>query len=246
MPADTHAVHFEVAGALRVGVYYTAGDGPAPLALMLHGFPGSEKNHDLAQALRALGWHVLVLHFGGAWGSGGLYDLTQHPQDAQAALDFALSDRAPAPVDVRSIAVIGYSMGGRAALIAAHADERIGAVVSMGGFSDFSDTLLESSFFAPSLPFLHGATVEGLTAQFGVLARTLQPYEAAAAIAPRPVWVVHGTADEVVPYYHAPALAAGGSHIQLLPIEGANHTFASHRAPLIEAVCGALQAWRAR
>ena len=37
--------------------------------LLLHGFPGNEKNLDLAQDLRADGFNVLFFHYRGAWGS---------------------------------------------------------------------------------------------------------------------------------------------------------------------------------
>ena len=74
--ADTDALFFPITRPngdqhILVGTYYLADtDQPAPFALLLHGIPGSEKNHDLAQHLRADGWHVLVLHFSGTWGSG--------------------------------------------------------------------------------------------------------------------------------------------------------------------------------
>lgn len=245
MPADTTAIRFEVNGSGRVGIYYIAEtEQPAPFALFLHGLPGSEKNHDIAQALRALGWHVLVIHFGGAWGSDGAYDLLQHPVDAAAALDFALTY--PAKIDPSRIAVVGYSMGSRAALRAAHADLRFGAVVSLGGFSDFSEVMLDPSFYPSVVPFLRDATPERLSEQFARLGIGLQPYEAAQGIVPRPVLVVHGTADEVVPYFYGEALGATGEHVRFVPIEGANHAFAAHRAELVSVVCDFLtQCWTA-
>ncbi|MCU0466146.1 MAG: prolyl oligopeptidase family serine peptidase [Anaerolineae bacterium] len=240
MPADTNAIRFEFDGSERVGIYYLAEtDQPAPLALLLHGMPGSEKNHDLAHALRALGWHALVIHFGGTWGSAGDYDLHQHPAEAVAALDFALAYPA-APIDPARVAVIGYSMGSRAALMAAHVDPRFKAVVSLAGFSDFTETMLAPSFYDSVAPFMRGATPAVLSKQFLRLGDGLQPHEAAAALAPRPVLVVHGTDDEVVPSFHADTLGAAGSHIAKVMVAGANHVFATQRPALIDAVCGFL------
>jgi len=238
--ADTDAIYFNAGGRQLVGSYY-ATDGEAPLALLLHGFPGSEKNHDLAHHLREKGWHALVLHFAGVWGSGGVYDLLQQPNDARAALDFALGSQAPRPVRAGKVAVIGYSMGSRAALMSAAADERIGAVVSMAGFCDFTDVTLERAIFQSVTPLLAGASIEALAAQFDALGQTTQPTEAAASIAPRPVLIVHGTADEIVPFFHAGAFM--GNHIHQAPIEGARHTFPHHRHVMIEAVEGFLSRW---
>jgi fermentation-respiration switch protein FrsA (DUF1100 family) len=227
-------------------IYYLADtDAPAPLALFLHGIPGAEKNHDLAHALRHQGWHCLVLHFGGAWGSGGAYDVRLHPAQARSALDFALSPAAPRPIDPRTIALVGFSMGSRAALLAAVEDERVGAVVSLGGFCDFAEVYLEASFFAPFAPFLRDASPQGLAQQFADLAQGLQPLEALAQIAPRPVLVGHGTADEVVPFFHAEALlGANRGHVQTLFLAGANHVFANQREALVRGVSDFLQNWR--
>ena len=56
-------------------IYIAAGEGPHPTVLMLHGFPGNEKNLDLAYSMRRAGWNVLVPFFRGAWGSGGSFSL---------------------------------------------------------------------------------------------------------------------------------------------------------------------------
>jgi hypothetical protein len=242
MPADTTAIRFEVNGSERVGIYYLAEtEQPAPFALFLHGMPGSEKNHDIAQALRASGWHVLVIHFGGTWGSAGDYDLRHHPAEAVAALDFALSY--PAKIDSAKIAVLGYSMGSRAALLSAHDESRFKAIVSLAGFSDFSEVLLDPSFYPTVIPFLRGATESGMSKQMASIGNGLQPYEAIVALAPRPVLVVHGTQDEVVPYFYGEALAGTSEHVTFRPIDGANHAFAAHRAELVTVVCDFLTRW---
>src|SRR5438105_928325 len=130
--AKVESVYFTSGTAQIVGVLYAAQDpDPAapdqhPAAILLHGMPGGEKNVDLAYRLRDLGWHVLIVHFRGSWGSSGDYDMTTQPNDALAALDYLL---ATVPtVDPARIALVGYSLGSRAAIVAAHRDKRIGAV----------------------------------------------------------------------------------------------------------------------
>jgi uncharacterized protein len=62
---------------------------------------------------------------------------------------------------------------------------------------------------------------------------------AAAAIGPRPMLVVHGTADRWVPVAQARELAAAaGSPCRYVEVAGANHAFAWHRAELTDLISG--------
>jgi dipeptidyl aminopeptidase/acylaminoacyl peptidase len=245
MPAaDTNAVRFPSGEDYLVGIYYIAQTGqPAPLAVLLHGIPGSEKSHDLAHYLRVKGWHVLVIHFAGAWGSGGDYNIVNQVEDAKAAIDYALTSP-EAVIDRKKIAVIGFSLGSRAALFSAAKDERIGAVVSIAGFSDFGDAMLSREFLEAASPLLTGTTPASLGSQFMALEEGDQPTDAIVKIAPRPVLVVHGTEDETVPFYHADNLAKAGGHVARADIQGANHVCALHRTELIDAIWKFLSNWQ--
>ena len=44
---------------LNALLYRAGGDGPHPTAIFLHGYPGNERNLDLAQAVRRAGWNAL-------------------------------------------------------------------------------------------------------------------------------------------------------------------------------------------
>jgi uncharacterized protein len=55
-------------GSRLMGMFMLApGAEPHGTVILLHGFPGYEQNMDLAQALRRAGWHVLAMHYRGAW-----------------------------------------------------------------------------------------------------------------------------------------------------------------------------------
>lgn len=236
--ADTHSVRFPCGDYQLVGIYYTAETShPAPFALLLHGLPGAEKNHDLAQFLRANGWHVLVLHFAGAWGSGGTFSFEGQIADTCAALDFALSSDAPVIIDPQKIAVVGYSMGSRAALFATAQDTRIQRVVSVAGFSDFTESMLSREFLDAAAPFLLGVTPSTLGIQFLGLGEGPQPTDAVRQLAPRPVLIVHSPEDEMVPFYHADNFSTASSgHVVRATIQGASHIYAQHRSELIHAI----------
>src|SRR6266487_1310911 len=117
-------VTFSCDGHRLLGTLYLArGSEPKPTVLLLHG--------DLAVALRDRGWNSLIFHYRGSWGSGGRYDLRTVPADVTAAVDH-LSSAAYPPVDPRRLAVVGHSLGGWAAILAAAHDQRLRAVAACG------------------------------------------------------------------------------------------------------------------
>src|SRR5262249_34233734 len=95
-------------------MYIASGACPHPTVLMLHGFPGNEKNLDLAMSIRRAGWNVLVPFYRGAWGSGGTFSFTHTLEDAQACIDFLHQPENVKKfrIDPNRIVLIGHSMGG--------------------------------------------------------------------------------------------------------------------------------------
>ncbi|MFZ4812959.1 MAG: alpha/beta hydrolase family protein [Phototrophicaceae bacterium] len=245
--ADTDAIYFyatrpDGTRLILTGVYYQADTkDPAPFALLLHGLPGSEKNHDLAHALRASGWHVLVLNFAGSWGSRGNYALLMQQDDVEETIDYILGERSPRPIDPQKIAVVGYSLGSRAAIMQAAQDERIGALVVISGVADYSLVHVEEENFYAVLPFVNGIKAKKLAEDFNSLGVGIQPRDAIKKVTPRPVLVVQGTEDEVMDPQNATMFI--GENIKRIMIENANHEFASYRPELVAHVHDWLQAW---
>ena len=124
-------------GAMLNALAYVAeGAGPHPVVILLHGFPGNEKNLDLAQAIRRDGWDVVYFDYRGSWGSPGDFSFTHSIEDTQAAVAY-LRDAANAKklrADPKYIVLIGHSMGGfMARYVGAH-DPAIKAVgLDLGG-----------------------------------------------------------------------------------------------------------------
>ena len=98
-------------GRLLVTIYRAGGAGLHPTVLLSHGFPGIEKNFDLAQALRRIGFHVVLYHYSGSWGSDGDYSLTHDLEDADTVLDFILQNESYG-FDKEHIYAVGHSLGG--------------------------------------------------------------------------------------------------------------------------------------
>lgn len=122
--------------AINGMIYLAAGAGPHPTLVICHGWPGNEKNIDLAQAVRRAGWNTVTFNYRGSWGSGGTFRFAQNPDDAGAVLAY-LRDPANAVrlrVDPRRIAIAGHSMGGWVTALAAARDPAVigAATISLG------------------------------------------------------------------------------------------------------------------
>ena len=140
-PAALEEVAIPSGGARMNGmVLVAAGAGPHPLVVLLHGYPGNERNLDVAQALRRAGNDVLYFNYRGAWGSGGTFSFANAQADVAAALRWARTsdDARRFRIDPRRIALVGHSMGGWLAMLGASADT---AVACVGGI-DFADMVV--------------------------------------------------------------------------------------------------------
>jgi uncharacterized protein len=130
-PASMQSFQIPSHGALiNAFVYVAAGEGPHPAVVLLHGFPGNERNLDLAQDIRRAGWDVLYFDYRGSWGSPGDFSFSHGIEDTAAAIDY-LRSAAMAKIlrlDPSRIVLLGHSMGGFMAVQDAAADGNIMAV----------------------------------------------------------------------------------------------------------------------
>ena len=132
-PARNEVLHLPTHGVEVNGVaFLAAGAGRHPTFVFLHGLPGNEKGHDLAQVLRRAGWNVVTFNYRGSWGSPGTFAFDHTLEDAAAVLAY-LRDTTNARVlgvDTSRLVVGGHSMGGWVAAITAARDARLrGAVL---------------------------------------------------------------------------------------------------------------------
>jgi dipeptidyl aminopeptidase/acylaminoacyl peptidase len=232
-------VTFGSGGHRLLGTLYLArGGGPKPTALLLHGCPGLQQNGDLAVALRDRGWNSLIFHYRGSWGSGGRYDLRTVPADVTAAVDHLSSGACPL-VDAGRLAVVGHSLGGWAALLAAAGDPRLRAVAACAAAVDIGALDLDPAAMEREFTRFLAVTPDEFRRQRDEAAARLDPLAAAAAIAPRPLLIVHGTADPWVPVAHARRLAGRARQpFRYAEIDGGGHDFAWERSYFRELVTG--------
>ncbi|GIM93723.1 alpha/beta hydrolase family protein [Paractinoplanes toevensis] len=216
--ASTPAVTFASGGEQLLGLLHLpAGPGPFPVVVLLHGFPGNERNFDLAQALRRAGYAAVVFHYRGSWGVGGAWSWQHVLDDAAAVVEQV---RADPRFDPARVAVAGHSVGGFAALHTAAADPSVGAVASLAGFdlaalaaatSADSDVRAEwVTAFDDELRPLRGTSGTALIAEAEAAGDTWRLPELAPALAGRPVLLIGASRDplSVQAVHHDPLVAA--------------------------------------
>jgi uncharacterized protein len=232
-------VTFDSGGHRLVGTLYLArGAAPKPTVLLLHGCPGLEKNIDLAAALRDRGRNALVFHYRGCWGSEGPYDLRTIPGDVTAAVDHLQSGEYPT-VDPGRLAVVGHSLGGWAAILATAADERLRAVAVYGAAVDLGGLGLTPEQVDREMTRFLAVTPREFERQRADVAGRPGPLDVIAKIAPRPLLIAHGSDDAWVPVEYARRLRSGAAGAcRYVEMDGANHSFAWHRAELRDLVTG--------
>ncbi|MFK7830591.1 MAG: alpha/beta hydrolase family protein [Congregibacter sp.] len=193
-------------------LYVASGEGPHPTIVLLHGLPGNERNLDIAQALRRMGFNTLYFQYRGAWGATGQFRFTQLSDDAIAVLDYLREpERAKAfRVDLRALSVLGHSLGGFTALATGARDEGLQCVVSLSpanlalwknGIGDAGGaTTLRLKPYADSLYMLRGLTGERLEEELLVADSTvLDTTGFGPGLQGKAVLMMVGVQDEVTP-----------------------------------------------
>jgi alpha-beta hydrolase superfamily lysophospholipase len=222
---ELEAVEFTNSAGQRLAGWFMAPEGGRTVAILCHGFGTNRREGvDLVPWLAERGYGALLFDFQAHGESDGRYTTVglREVDDLLSAVRFVqrrLGDGAP-------IAVIGFSMGGSVAIMAAAHCASIGAVVADSPFATLHRVLARSFrafFHLPphlfALPTIWFA--ERLT---GGRVGGVQPINSVAAIAPRPLLIIHGTADRLVdPEDSALLYAAAGEPKSLWRVEGAGH-----------------------
>ncbi len=93
-------------------MYAANGSQRHPTLLLLHGYPGNERNLDLAQVVRTRGWNVIYFNYRGSWGSEGAFSFNNCVEDVVNVVAFCKKYSDSLRIDTSRIALFGHSMGG--------------------------------------------------------------------------------------------------------------------------------------
>jgi pimeloyl-ACP methyl ester carboxylesterase len=250
-------------GGVRMnGVLFVAqGAGPHRNVILLHGFPGNERNLDLAQAMRRAGWNVLTFQYRGAWGSEGSFSFTGVVDDVSAAIAFL---RGPEGVagrgDPGQIVLVGHSMGGWAALMSATRDPNVRAVASIAGWNigRASRELVDAEKYTAAVKAtetsvrpLRGTTPDALVRERAAHVEDWDLTKYAPQLATKSVLLIGGQRDSQAPMpeNHIPLVTAlegqGAPNLKIVVLD-ADHAFSDKRVALTRAVLSWLETLKGR
>lgn len=194
------------------GVYSNAWDGQTP---------------DVAHAYHDAGFNVFLFDSRGQGRSGGTLGLAWiERQDVRAAVDVLLARGFRAG----RLGVHGTSYGAATALLAAAEISEIGAVVADSAFADVRDVVLGEFTRRTGLSLRWAQLLAlgvGLVAQYcyGLDFDQASPEKAIAAISPRPVFLIHGEQDHIIPVESLQRLRlAAGTSTTVWVLPGRQHT----------------------
>ena len=112
-PASSTELFIPSGNSLLAGLIYNAnGLQKHPTLLLLHGYPGNERNLDIAQVVRSHGWNVIYFDYRGSWGSQGKFSFKNCVEDVVNVVAFCKKYQDSLKIDTTNIVLFGHSMGG--------------------------------------------------------------------------------------------------------------------------------------
>ena len=201
---------------------------PGPAVVVLHGWGGNAALMlPLARPLHAAGFATLFIdaRCHGASDDDSFASLPRFAEDAEHAFQW-LATRAG--VDPRRIALLGHSVGAGAVLFAASRTPQVAAVVSVAAFSHPAAMMRRwlAAKRIPEKPVGH-YILDYVQKTIGHRFDDIAPVATIARIR-RPVLLVHGEDDAVVPIDEARQIfaARGDTPVELLVVSGDHESFA--------------------
>jgi putative redox protein len=205
--------------------------GPRFGLVLCHGFPAgprgaatsAESYPDLADRLAAdAGWVVLSFNFRGTGDSEGDFSLGGWLADLHVAIDYLLGTE-----EVEGVWLAGFSTGGSLAICAAAEDDRVAGVATMAAPADFDGWADDPDRFlayAREVGVIRGSAFPSDPTAWARELRETRASSAIGKIPPRPLLIVHGSEDDVVPVLDARQLAdAADGEVELRVLAGAGH-----------------------
>jgi len=231
---------------LRGRVYHPMKEGRFPAVTLCHGYPGDNKNMDLAEELALSGIVVLIFYYRGAWGSEGEYSFSALAPSTGDALKLL---RGLPYVDTDRVGLVSHSMGALPLTKVMSHDRAVKTGVLMAPASDLRawttgpalDIMLPY-FLKMAEGKLTGWNEVRLRGDFEKAALELNPVDSIRDVT-APLLVVVGSEDALtVPQSCRLLYEAANEPKEWVIIEDADHNFTEHRMPLIKKVIDWLNA----
>jgi alpha-beta hydrolase superfamily lysophospholipase len=221
-------IEFKSTDGKQLKGWFLHAEGPPPSSTIIiaHGLGASKSDFvDLGAHLIRDGFNVLLFDFrahGESQGSACSLGLNEQ-DDLRAAVEYV---KARPDTSSQNIGVYGFSLGASICILAAANDQRIGAVVADSPFSGLREMaahVLRRSYALPSFPFIHILNCYYRVC-FSKWMEHVTPLNKISGISPRPVLLITGDQDSMIPPDHTKNLyQAARTPKELWVIKGASH-----------------------
>lgn len=221
VPADLglqgESVSLTSSDGVPLKAWWVPADPATGAVIVLHGMDGLDASCLLSQAkfLHEAGWSTLLLDMRAHGRSGGkrIGLSLEEPRDVSAALDWLGTQTS---VKGKPQVLLGLSMGGATAICIAAFRNDVDAVISVSSFASFDPMM------GQGVQLLLGRL--SILTLYGVWSPNASPLHDIPRIQPRPILLLHGTADKQIPVRYAYLLKqAAGPNAELWVIDGADH-----------------------
>jgi dipeptidyl aminopeptidase/acylaminoacyl peptidase len=210
-------------GLMLRGWFFPAEERNAPAVLYVHGSGGSPKEGlSLVSPLHDAGYSVLLFSYRNHGPSDknwfeGISFGARESRDVDAAIRY-LHDA----YGIEHIALQGFSMGAASVLLSAPRNPSVEAVVAESPYASFNEVWTANGRPVPEI----FATISRwlVTRIRGFNPNDIEPVKVISRIAPRPLLLIHGTADPAIPWQQSQELYdAAKEPKSLWLVEGAGH-----------------------
>lgn len=208
-----------------LAAWYIPHPGSRAGIVLCHGRNNSRQQfHRMLRPLHEAGFHLFLFDFramGLSRGDVCTYGYRERG-DVLAAVEWLRRE-----AGVPRVGLYGWSLGGAAALLAAAADPEVPAVVTDSAFASLEDMVEQNFFYLPApLREPVGRSVRHWAEHWcGNRVTDVDPEAEVRGWRPRPLLVIHGERDLLIPVRHGHRLAAAaGEPAELWTIPGAWHT----------------------
>ncbi len=230
-------VSFVNCKGLKLAGLFCPGPELDTVVVVCHGFTGSKEGGGkaiaMAEKLGRRGYATFLFDFGGCGESEGDFadvSLTGHINDIKSSVDYCLG------LGYQRVITMGRSFGGTAALCHGGVDQRVAGVSAWAApanparlFSGYLDRAQAQGIINNLVPLSGDRGSVFIKKSFFADLNKHDVLKCASLIAPRPLLVVHGSNDAVVPAENAQAVFnAAGTPKNMRIIPGADHQFSAH------------------
>jgi dipeptidyl aminopeptidase/acylaminoacyl peptidase len=212
-----------------------------PALCICHGIPAAppdptDKGYTLlARWFCRAGFITLIFNFRGTGKSEGNLDILGWSRDLQAALDFLYSLE---ETDKARVCLLGFSGGAAVSVYTAGHDPRLSLVVTCACPADFrslrqTETPLDAIQRFRQIGAIRDKDFPPSIEEWQRGFETISPINWVDKISPRPLLLVHGDADELIPLEHARRLyqkAKEPKELKIIP--GARHKMRLEKAAM--------------